>query len=89
MHTTHHCKARQTQRGISPKMVDYVIEHGRSSNDKVVLDINEVDRLLADLDAQRSLLLKIRDKGGVVVVEQGGVAITTYNRQRRNRFRQH
>lgn len=89
MHTTHHCKARQTQRGISPKMIDYAVEHGRASNDKVVLDVKAANRRLAEIDAERRLLLKILDKGGVVVVEQGGVAITTYNRQRRNRFRQH
>ncbi|MEN5142144.1 hypothetical protein [Pseudomonas juntendi] len=37
MHTTRHCKARQSQRGISLKMVDYVLTHGSLENDKIVL----------------------------------------------------
>lgn len=37
MHTTHHCKASQSQRGISLKMVDYVLTHGSLENDKIVL----------------------------------------------------
>lgn len=38
MHTTRHCEPRQSQRGISPKMVDYVLTHGSLENDKIVLE---------------------------------------------------
>lgn len=79
MHATHHCKARQAQRGIPLKMVDYVLTHGSQSRDKVVFGEREARQRLAELDEERRLLMKIKDKGGVVVVANGETAITTYN----------
>lgn len=84
MHTTHHCKARQAQRGIPLKMVDYVLSHGSQSRDKIVLGDREVRQRLAELDEERRLLMKIKDKGGVVVVANGEAVITTYNLTRRH-----
>lgn len=79
MHATHHCKARQAQRGIPLKMVDYVLEHGVQVRDKAVLGDREIKQRLAELDEERRLLMKIKDKGGVVVVANGDRVITTYN----------
>lgn len=84
MHTTHHCKARQSQRGISLNMVDYVLTHGALENDKIVLGKKEAKQRLADLEREKRLLLKIADKGGVVVVAEGEALITTYNCTHRN-----
>lgn len=84
MHTTHHCKARQSQRGISLNMVDYVLTHGSLENDKIVLGKKEAKQRLADLEREKRLLLKIADKGGVVVVAEGEALITTYNCTHRN-----
>ncbi|ATP46896.1 DUF4258 domain-containing protein [Pseudomonas putida] len=84
MHTTHHCKARQPQRGISLKMVDYVLAHGSLENDKIVLGMKEAKQRLADLERERRLLMKIADKGGIVVVAEGEALITTYNCSHRN-----
>lgn len=84
MHTTHHCKARQSQRGISLKMVDYVLAHGSLENDKIVLGKKEAKQRLADLERERRLLMKIADKGGIVVVAEGEALITTYNCSHRN-----
>jgi hypothetical protein len=47
---------------------------------KYVLDRREVDRRLDELNRERGLLLKIRDKGGVTVVADGDTLITAYNR---------
>jgi len=78
MHTTHHCKARQSQRGISHNMVDYVLIHGSLERDKIVFGRKEAKERLEALDQERRLLMKISDKGGVVVVADGEALITTY-----------
>lgn len=79
MHTTHHCKARQSQRGIPCNMVDYVLVHGSLIKDKFVFGRKEAKERLEALDQERRLLMKISDKGGVVVVADGEALITTYN----------
>ena len=61
-------------------MMDLVLMHGRCELDKYVLDRREVDRRLEELDRERGLLLKVRDKGGVVVVANDNTLITAYNR---------
>jgi hypothetical protein len=47
--------------------------------DKYVLGRKEALRLLEELQRSERLLKKILDKGGVVVVADGGALITTYN----------
>lgn len=84
MHTTHHCKARQSQRGIPLKLIDYVLTHGSLEKDKFVLGLKEAKQRLADLEREKRLLMKITDKGGVVVVAEGETLITTYNCTHRN-----
>jgi len=84
MHTTHHCKARQSQRGISLDMVEYVLAHGSQERDKIVFGKKEAKQRIAALDNERRLLMKISDKGGVVVVADGDALITTYNCSQRH-----
>lgn len=84
MHATHHCKARRAHRGIPLNIVDYVLTHGSQSRDKVVFGDREAKQRLAELDEERRLLMKIKDKGGVVVVANGETVITTYNLTSRN-----
>ncbi|MGE6993788.1 DUF4258 domain-containing protein [Pseudomonas sp. NPDC047961] len=83
MQATHHCKARQAQRGIPLNMIDYVLAHGTQSRDKVVFGDREAKQRLAELDEERRMLMKLKDKGGVVVVADGDTVITTYNLSRR------
>jgi hypothetical protein len=68
------------QRAIGKAMVDLVLTQGRVEQDKYVLDRHEVDRRLDELNHERGLLLKIRDKGGVTVVADGDTLITAYNK---------
>lgn len=44
----------------------------------------EAKQRLAALDRERRLLMKINDKGGVVVVADGDALITTYNCSQRH-----
>lgn len=79
MHATHHFKTRQTQRGIPLKMIEYVLAHGAVDKDKFIIGTKEAKQRLADLEREKRLLMKIKDKGGVVVVAEGETLITTYN----------
>ncbi|MDX1492382.1 MAG: DUF4258 domain-containing protein [Pseudohongiellaceae bacterium] len=79
MAKTRHMHRRMGQRGINARIVDIVIEHGELNGDKVILDIKNIDALLRSMDKIKKDLLRVRDKGGVVVVEDSGSQITTYN----------
>lgn len=83
MKSTIHAQERMSQRGISQAMVEFVIEHGIPERDRVILGRKEALQILEDLKGQQRILQKILDKGGVVVVADGDIVITTYNCQRR------
>jgi hypothetical protein len=67
------------QRGITKRMIDLVLEYGEPVQDKAVLGKKEAQRLIEEMNDKLRLLKKICDKGGVVVVADGGAIITTYN----------
>lgn len=75
MHKTKHFQQRMSQRGISQAMIDLVLGYGENEGDKVVLSRKKAEQLRAGFRA----LMKIMDKGGVVVVAEGETQITTYN----------
>lgn len=79
MRDTKHLRQRMSQRGVSRSMVDYVVDHGRPDQDKIVLDRQGALALLQAIREEERLLMKILDKGGVVVVAEGEHLITTYN----------
>ena len=81
MNTTHHAQGRMAQRGISRKMVEYVLTKGTPNKDKVIMGKKEALHILEALQEEQRLVKKILDKGGVVVVANGNTCITTYNRQ--------
>lgn len=85
-HHTHHSSLQGSSipTRISLKMVDYVLTHGALENDRTVLGKKEAKQRLADLERERHLLMKIADKGGIVVVAEGEALITTYNCAHRN-----
>lgn len=78
--TTKHAGIRKSQRGISSTMVDYVLTNGVEDKDKVVLGRKEILDILQKIEDEKRLLMKMLDKGGVVVVADGETVITTYNR---------
>lgn len=60
-------------------MVDYVLMHGTNwTQDKIVLGKKEAQKRLMELEAEKRLLMKITDKGGVVVIQEGDALIATY-----------
>ena len=70
---------RMSQRGVTGDMVDFVLNYGFVEQDKYVLGKRQALELLHDLKKQERLVKKILDKGGVTVVAQDDVLITTYN----------
>jgi len=80
MIATSHIETLMNQRGIKRSLVELVLTYGRCEQDKYVLDRREADRRLAELEREKSLLLKARDKGGVVVVAERNTLITAYGR---------
>lgn len=83
MQPTLHIQQRMSQRGVSRDMVDLVLTHGTPDQDKFVLGKKEAMRLLETLEHTRRLVMKVLDKGGVVVVAAGEALVTTYNCDRR------
>lgn len=83
MQSTRHIKQRMSQRGISGDMVNLVLEHGTPEQDKFVLGRKEALNLLEAIQRESRLLKKILDKGGVTVVAEGDLLVTTYNCERR------
>lgn len=85
---TRHLGARMSQRGVKMDMVDFALAHGKNVGDKIVLDRKDLSRLVGDLNgSQRAIALKLLDKGGLVVVEDQGALLTTYNFDSFNRRR--
>ena len=85
MKFTEHARLRMGQRGIPAAMLDFVREHGEVRGDAIILDRSAVRALLDQLDRMRKQAIKVLDKGGVGVVEQGDSIITTYNIDGRRR----
>lgn len=79
MAKTRHIHKRMSQRGITDRMLKVVSKFGMTQGDKQILDRKNIDALVKSMDGLRKDLLKMRDKGGVVVVEVEDTQITTYN----------
>ena len=91
MQISHHASQRMNQRGISRRLLEFALRHGRIDGDKHVLDRKESLRLITVLNEELRLAKQVLAKGGVTVVNDRDSVITTYNlRQRvpgRNRRR--
>ena len=85
MFSTNHFQARMSQRGLPKKVVDLVLEFGKYEGDKLFLDKKETQRIIYQIDNLRNTLLKVMDKGGVAVVVEDEILITTYNLDKKNR----
>ena len=79
MAKTRHMHQRMSQRGITDRMLEVVSDFGVTQGDKQILDRKNIDALMKRMDKFRKDLLKIRDKGGLIVVEVNDVYITAYN----------
>ena len=79
MAKTRHIHKRMSQRGVTDRMLKVVSDYGTQQGDKRILDKKNIDMLLKNMDSIRKDLLRLRDKGGLVVIEANENLITTYN----------
>ena len=79
MYETHHINQRVRQRGITKKMIELTLEFGEVQADKIRLGTRRIKKMLRTHKELKKDLLKILDKGGLVVVVSGGALITAYN----------
>jgi hypothetical protein len=70
---------RANERGISRRLVDFTLRHGRVDGNKHILDLSAARRLINELTEELKLARQILDKGGMTVVDGGDVLITAYN----------
>lgn len=79
MYETLHINQRVRQRGITNRMIELTLEYGIVQADKVKLGSRRIKKLLQTHHELKSDLLKILDKGGLIVVVSGAAMITAYN----------
>jgi len=79
---TKHGRARMNQRGITKEMIELTIEYGQYHKDKIILKSRDIKKLITFVSQNiRKKLMKILDKGGLVVVLSDDCAvITVYNK---------
>ena len=77
---TYHAEVRINQRGITKDMIEIALDYGRLVKDKVIFGKKEAKKLLNKFrksKEMKSKLLKIMDKGGVVLVVDNDI-VTAY-----------
>ena len=77
---TYHAQVRINQRGITKDMIEIALDYGRFVKDKVIFGKREAKKLLNKFrksKEMKSKLLKIMDKGGIVLVIDNEI-ITAY-----------
>lgn len=79
MYETLHINQRARQRGITNRMIELTLEYGIVQADKIKLGTRRIQKLLRTHKHIKADLLKIMDKGGLVVVVSGAAMITAYN----------
>ena len=78
MAKTRHIQKRMSQRGIKESMVELVKAFGVDQGDKSILNRKGCDAVLNELEQMKKDILKIRERGGLVLIENGEILITTY-----------
>ena len=79
---TKHGIQRMNQRGVTKEMIELTVEYGKYFNDKIILKSRDIKKLLTKVSKEiKAKLMKILDKGGLVVVMSDDWAvITVYNK---------
>ncbi len=80
MYETLRINQRARQRGITNRMIELTLEYGIVQADKIKLGSRRIKKLLRTHKDIKADLLKILDKGGLIVVVSGAAIITAYNR---------
>lgn len=79
MISSKHVDQRMNQRGITRQVVETAMDFGVPHNDRYCLGRKEAQRAISLLQSQLKTLKKLADKGGITVVFENGMLITTWN----------
>ena len=79
MVTTKHCQSRMSQRGLPKRLLELVLEFGKDSGDKLILNKKATQKVIEEIDTIRKELLRVLDNGGVTLVLDNDALITAYN----------
>ena len=78
MAKTRHNQRRMSQRGINSEMLTIVQQFGKWEGDKCILNRQACNDVLNELQKVKSDVIKMKEKGGLVLVQDDDVEITTY-----------
>jgi ASC-1-like (ASCH) protein len=78
MGRTRHIHKRMTERGINEQMLSVVGQFGVDQGDKIVLNRKAISLAMKELKKMTDTMEKMFRRGGVVVVVQDDIEITTY-----------
>ena len=78
MAKTKHIQQRMNQRSIRHEWLNIVKSFGSDNGDKTILSAKGIDQAIQELKKISSHMQKMRSRGGIVLVEEGGDEITTY-----------
>jgi hypothetical protein len=85
MSKTLHMHQRMSQRGISQAMLDLAKRFGCESGDKTILNRKSIDAALKEFKKIQADLQKMRERGGLVIIEAGELEITAYGLEKYRR----
>ncbi len=74
---------RMSQRAINEIMVDITKTFGIEDGDKIVLNQKSIEAVLQVIEKWKKNFIKIRSRGGMVLVEKDNVEITTYRLEKK------
>jgi hypothetical protein len=60
-------------------MLDIVKDFGVDNGDKIILNKKSIDMAITELNRISKLMQKMRSRGGIVLVQENDVDITTYD----------
>ena len=79
---TKHGMDRMNQRGITREMIELTMEYGQYKKDKIILKARDIKRLIKKVSGEiKAKLMKLLDKGGLVVVLSDDCAVITVYRK--------
>lgn len=82
MSRTNHMHKRMNQRAINDVMIDVAKTFGIENGDKIILNMKGVDAVLKEMRKWEKNIMRIKNRGGIVVVEKDNLEITTYGLER-------
>ncbi|ORM69970.1 DUF4258 domain-containing protein [Pantoea rwandensis] len=80
MNISRHAYKRMNERCINKSMIDMVLHFGSESKDgdKIILDKKTIEMMMISISEIKKQLERIKNRGGVTLVESENTLITTY-----------